>query len=211
MTSCIPSIRLAAMVAATITSLAAQVSFTPLGSPNTHVWDMSGDGSVIVGFRSNQGPVFRWTAAGGAVDIGGSDYLVRISRDGKTIVCQASDSQGLKSTAIWQGGTNWKTLGGLSGASVDATVSQPYGISGDGSVIVRLAYRADRVPRAFRWDAGTGMVDLGSQDNLQTRANAISVLGNVIGGWDAAGGGGGTLGPHNYWMGALWQAERSNS
>jgi hypothetical protein len=59
---------------------------------------MSGDGSVVVGF--GMGPNFRWTAATEAVDIGGVNYSVVVSRDGKAIVGQAADAQGLKSAAI---------------------------------------------------------------------------------------------------------------
>jgi hypothetical protein len=61
---------------------------------------MSGDGSVVVGFGDNMGPNFRWTAATEAVDIGGVNYSVVVSRDGKAIVGQAADAQGLKSAAI---------------------------------------------------------------------------------------------------------------
>jgi probable HAF family extracellular repeat protein len=200
-------VRLAGLVVATVCSLAAQGSFTPLGSPNSMVWGMSGDGSVIVGFRGNFGPVFRWTAATGAVDIGGTNFLVAISKDGKTIVGQAADPRGVQSAAIWQGGKNWKTLGGLPNATpIDNTLSSAYGISSDGTVIAGLAYKGTegRAPRAFRWDAKNGMVDLGSLQNSQSRASAISGNGNLVGGWDAAPGGGGTIGPHNYWMGALW-------
>ena len=203
-------IGLAGILAVTVGSLAAQGSFTPLGSNKSQAWRMSGDGSVVVGFRDNLGPVFRWTAEEGTVDIGGADYNVMISKDGKTIVCSTADAKGVKTAAIWQGGTTWKSIGGLpNGAPVDNVLSSPYAISGDGSVIVGLAYAGKNgavgsTPHAFRWDAKNGMVDLGSTQNSQSRANAISASGNVIAGWDAAPGGGGTIGDHNYWMGAVW-------
>lgn len=56
---------------------------------------MSADGNIVVGSRGNFGPAFRWTAESGAVDIGGAGPRTRISLDGKTIVSEAKDTQGV--------------------------------------------------------------------------------------------------------------------
>jgi len=108
-----------------------------MGKPNTYLSDVSADGSIAVGVRSNFGPVFRWTASEGVVDIGATGFTAAISRDGQTIVSDAKDLQGISSAAVWQGGTNWKLLGGVpNGRPFDQNLSTAYGVSADGSVIV---------------------------------------------------------------------------
>jgi len=198
------SIWLAGIVAAAISSAAAQGTFTGLGQPDTYVSGISADGTVIVGTYSTMGPEFRWTAAGGVVNIGGIGALSVISRDGRTIVTDAKDAQGMTSAAIWMGGTTWKNLGGLpNGTASDNTLSNVGAVSGDGSVVVGLAW-VSKGSHTFRWDAQNGMVDLGSLQASSSRANAVSADGNLVAGWDAAPGGGGSLGPYDYWRGAIW-------
>ena len=65
---------------------AAQGTFTGLGAPETYLSDITPDGAIAVGVRSDFGPAFRWTAAGGVMNIGGVGPLARISREGKTII-----------------------------------------------------------------------------------------------------------------------------
>jgi probable HAF family extracellular repeat protein len=180
---------------------AAQGAFTRIGKPDTYLSDISADGSIAVGVRSNSGPVFRWTATEGAVDIGASGSTAAISRDGKTIVSDAKDLQGVTSAAVWQGGTNWKLLGGVpNGRPLDQSLSTAYGVSADGSVVVGLAWVTSGKAHGFRWDAGKGMVDLGSLQNDSSRVNAVSADGNVIVGWDANP----LPSEYNYWRGAVW-------
>src|SRR5215831_11567986 len=171
------------LVAAT-RSVPAQGTFTRMGKPQTYLSGMSADGTVAVGVRSNFGPVFRWTASGGVVNIGAVGFTAAISRDGKTIVSDAGDANDITSAAIWQGGTDWKLLGGLPNAQTcDKSLSSAWHVSGDGSVIVGLAWLGCTA-HAFRWDAANGMVDLGSLQGHDSRANAVSADGNVVGGWD---------------------------
>lgn len=128
-----------------------------------------------------------------------------ISRDGSTIISDAIGSDGVTSAAIWMGGTNWKTLGGIpGGVSIDGTISSGYSVSADGSAIVGLAWLPKSVAHGFRWDASNGMVDLGDLQSTDSRANAISADGNMVAGWDANPGGGGSLGQYNYWRGVIW-------
>ena len=198
-------IRFAVIATATIGSIWAQGTFTGLGQHDTYVSGISGDGTTIVGVFSNIGPAFRWTAAGGVVNIGGAGPLAAISRDGNTIVTDAKDAQGVTSAAIWQGGTTWKTLGGLpNGVVSDGARSNVGAVSGDGSVVVGLAWVPKALAHAFRWDGQNGMVDLGILQTNSSRANAVSVDGNLVAGWDAAPGGGGSLGPYDYWRGVIW-------
>ena len=205
-------IGLAALVLGTVHSLPAQ-TFTVLGDgrPVLLGWNMSADGSVVMGFGGHLGPCYRWTAATGLQDIGGDSYHCQVSADGKVITAPVKDSQGLFSASIWQGGKSWKSIGSLSDVAVQNLRSEAYGLTADGSVIVGLSYRADKTPAGFRWDAVHGMTDVGSLQGFQTRASAISGKGNVIAGWDAFGTVGrdgewdaGNLQGPSYRMGAVW-------
>jgi uncharacterized membrane protein len=163
---------------------------------------MSADGSIVVGIRSQYGPAFRWTAQTGAVNIGSVSQNPKISRDGKVIAGDAKDSYGVTNAAIWQGGTSWKTLGGPpNGRVLDNTLSTTWGTSGDGSVIVGLAWVQPTGAHAIRWDVVNGMEDLGSLFGKSSRANAVSAAGRVIVGWNENGTWNGAL--YN-WLGSMW-------
>jgi probable HAF family extracellular repeat protein len=191
-------------VAATGLTAAGQGQFMHMGAPNTWITDMSADGTIIVGTFSNYGPAWRWTAQTGIVNIGGDGFQAKISRDGKTIVSNAEDANGISSAAIWIQEKQWKTLGGVAGAQpIDGNLSTAYSVSGDGSIVVGLAWVEGAAAHAFRWDAKTGMVDLGSLQGRNSRANVISSDGNVILGWDdnlpAL-----ALSPYDVWRGVMW-------
>jgi len=183
-------------------TLAAQGTFTGLRRPDTPVGGMSADGKIVVGSRSNFGPAFRWTAESGVVDIGGAGPRTRISRDGKTIVSDAKDAQGVVCAAIWESGTRWRTLGGVPNGNVmDGNLSHGHDVSADGSVVVGLAWIKGGGAHAYRWDQQNGMVDLGSLQGESSRANAVSADGNIVVGWDEN--------PYqdtqyNYWRGSIW-------
>jgi probable HAF family extracellular repeat protein len=177
--------------AAVVVPLAAQGTFTAIGMPDSRATGISGDGSIIVGSYAFGGGAWRWSASEGYQDLGGAaPYITeaRISRDGKTIVYADTDSQGFISAAIWQGGRNWRTLGGVpEGAPAgngDKELSTAYGVSSDGSVIVGLAWLKTGRSTAFRWDNNTGMVSLPKLIGQSSRANTISANGWVIAGWD---------------------------
>jgi probable HAF family extracellular repeat protein len=149
---------------------------------------MSADGSIMVGTfiaGPKSGIAFRWTSAGGLEEIGGDMDAVSISRDGKTIVGSAFDSQRNRNAAIWMGGKNWKLLGGVPGGVPDnGSLSQAFGVSADGSVIVGTANLPNHVLHAFRWDALSGMTDLGTGvGNQSSYAIAVSANGKAVVGW----------------------------
>jgi probable HAF family extracellular repeat protein len=179
--------------------VSAQVSFKGFGVPNAFINDISADGSVVVGILLGTGTVpnpsgdqaFRWTAAGGVENIGGHMDKVSISRDGTTIVGSTLDAQGNKNAAIWQGGKSWKLLGGVPGGVPQGFVlSIGLGVSGDGSVIVGLAYLPSSQElgtqfHGFRWDPAKGMVDLGTMRKGGTsNCFGISADGNTIIGYE---------------------------
>jgi probable HAF family extracellular repeat protein len=76
------------------------------------------------------------------------------------------------------------------GVPQELVLSQSFGVSGDGSVVVGIAYLPSSQQfgsqfHGFRWQASTGMVDLGAlQQGGGTDARAISADGNTIVGYE---------------------------
>jgi probable HAF family extracellular repeat protein len=157
----------------------AQDATFELLDPNTTIFDMSADATVLVG-TDFTGP-YCWTQAGGYVSIGGQG-TPRCSEDGMNICANIMDG-GYDQAANWLGGTSWNPLGGIGGTS-GTSMSTAYDISGDGSKIVGLGWVDAGTAHAFQWDAVNGMVDLGSIGGKSSRANGISADGHVIVGWD---------------------------
>ncbi|MCW2922586.1 MAG: hypothetical protein JWL76_2460, partial [Thermoleophilia bacterium] len=102
-----------------------------------------------------------------------------VSADGSVVVgyVQGNDHRAFRWTAT-DGSVDLGTLGGVS-----ATAS---GVSADGLIVVgrsqtNLVAPDGQIPgHAFRWTAGTGMVDLGTLGGTHSSANAISANGGVI-------------------------------
>ena len=172
---------------------AAQVQFIPLEEkcgpvffPTFCVVDMSGDGSTLL-FRDKV-----WTAATGYRQIGpaGMFSATALSDDGTTVVGDYYVTDGPLGphieAAIWQGGDNWRPLGGLPGAvPCGNDFSGSYDVSNDGKV-VGLAWVGAPCSggHAFEWTEATGMVDKGSiVADRSSRANGISADGTKIVGW----------------------------
>jgi len=122
------------------------------GGNESRAWDVSGDGSVVVG--SGNGPqeqAFRWTAADGMVGLGFLDggtnsQAFGISADGTAIVGSARDAGGLTQAFRWTADSGMQALGP---GSAHAT-------SGDGSVVVGGFHSGE----AFIWTEATGMQNL---------------------------------------------------
>ena len=176
--------------------------FTPLGTANTYVTGMSADGSVVVGVWGSEGPAWRWTAATGTVDIGSISQTVAVSRDGRTIVGTAKSADGLAYAAIWQNGRQWVTLPPPENSrDQDGKATVAYDVSGDGSVIVGLAYLKPSRVEAFRYNASSGTIPLGTLTGGRSRGSVVSGDGRVIAGWDDLTGTGTGRGP---WYGTVW-------
>src|SRR5262249_22624131 len=149
---------------------------------------ISADGSIVVGnyYRSTG---FYWTWDTGTVPIAGNGVVAGISADGTTIVGLANDVTGAQNAAIWQWGTDWVVIGSFTPDSLPCgdiypLLSSAYGVNGDGSVIVGLGWDGCSHAHGFRWDAASGMTDLGSKvATRSSRANAISADGSAIVGW----------------------------
>jgi probable HAF family extracellular repeat protein len=164
----------------------AQATFTPLVVPDAIATGISGNGKIVVGSFNGVGGIWRWTALGGLIPIGGFGGVVSISRDGSTITGDAqSDPDGPITASVWLGNDAYYSLGGVpEGGQIDAWLSNNYSVSGDGFIVVGLAWLKTGKAHAFRWEQSTGMVDLGAMNGRSSRANAISADGTTIVGWD---------------------------
>jgi probable HAF family extracellular repeat protein len=141
-------------------------------------WGTNIDGSVLVGQEFVGGTSsgyrgFRWTAAGGTVNLGTlagyrNSKAFRVSADG-SVIAGVSYSSGTSIFPVrWVSGVI--TNLGLPGSFTEGT---PFAMSADGSVI-GLQLRMD--PRAGMWTAATGTVDLNTY--LPTRG--IDMTGWVL-------------------------------
>jgi uncharacterized membrane protein len=174
-------------------ALAQKADFIPLDAtcgpaffPTFCVVDMSADGKTIL-FKDKI-----WREATGFETIGpaGGYVTTALSDDGSTVVGDVFifDSLGPHLEAgIWQGGDQWRTLGGLPGVlPCGDSLTSAYDVSGDGSRVVGLAWvgAVCSGAHAFEWTAATGLVDRGSiVADASSRANSISADGRVIAGW----------------------------
>lgn len=131
----------------------------PGGGTTSSAWDISADGSVLVGVGSSAlgKEAFRWEAgvtsglgdlAGGAFDSGAAG----VSADGTTVVGTGTTGVGIEAFRWRDGGMI--SLGDLAGGPV---FSQAYAVSGDGSLIVGRDIGAGDRSEAFIWDEAHGM------------------------------------------------------
>jgi probable HAF family extracellular repeat protein len=156
--------------------------FIPL-APGVLPYAVGANGFVLVGSFFSGGALY-WMPTSDAVSLGGI-AAVGVSRDGRVIAGTAFDRQGNQQAGIWTGGRQWQLLGSVSpdAQPCDGLLSSAYGTSGDGSVVVGLAWNGCGVAHAFRWQASTGMTDLGASTPTSSRANNVSGDGKVVVGW----------------------------
>ncbi len=153
--------------------------------------DVTPDGGTVVG--TSDGRAFRWTDLGGVEFLSPSDFLytnkATVSDDGSVVASTLTDTvNNIVSAATWTQGGGWSFLGCL--PSVPPTPDQPaqcssgYDVSGDGSVVVGLAWHGDTYrAEGFRWTGGSGMVGLGQPAGFSSRASAVSADGTTSGGF----------------------------
>jgi probable HAF family extracellular repeat protein len=153
-------------------------------------WVFVGD-ARFSGFAS--GHAFRWTAAGGMVDldplgIHSSSTASGVSSDG-SIVVGGTQAGGGWSAFRWTAADGMILLGGLGGS--ESSLSDAKGISADGRVIVGRATdsTASGAWRAFRWTAADGMITVEQwlrnngitvASDMTTSANATNRDGSVV-------------------------------
>lgn len=139
------------------------------GGCNCSANGVSGDGDVAVGWFSTGHPdsrqdthAFRWTDAGGLIDLGLLDGREAIAEDanrtGSVIIGQARDKDG-----FWRA-FRWTPQGGMVdlGTLRNGAMSAAFAVSADGSVAVgqSLTTSSTGSERAFRWTSGTRMEDV---------------------------------------------------
>jgi probable HAF family extracellular repeat protein len=146
-------------------------------------YGISRDGTTIVGRSGITGSTnydaFRWTAGTGMTDLGfplGPNFIIAEARavngDGSVVVGD-SDSAPVDCFPCfavtphpfrWTAAAGMVDLGNLPGSTNGGFATA---VSDDGSIVMGDAYDANDTdsqtahPRAFRWTAATGMVDLG--------------------------------------------------
>jgi uncharacterized membrane protein len=159
-------------------------TFHKLPSPTGPTWSnyaLSQDGLVMA--ANYGGEIFRWTAKEGFVDLGPGDpnsSAIGISKDGSTIISSLIDSDGNGTPAIWKKTTGWTDLGHpANGCLLDQEWGSGYGVSGDGSIAVGLAWYCPGA-EAFEWTEKGGMKHLSHPVGRSSRASAISSDGNTI-------------------------------
>ena len=133
------------------------------GTFNSRAFDVSADGSVVVGGgNATSGyEAFRWTSGGGMVGLGdlpGGDfqsYAKGVSADGSVVVGLGSSALGYEAFR-WTSGGGMTGLGDLPGGSF---LSSADGVSADGSVVVGHSNSA-LGSEAFLWTSDGGMQNL---------------------------------------------------
>lgn len=164
-----------------------------------YAWDITPDGTVVIGNASGTYETFRWTALDGFELLGGSTAGMGsgagtpdVSADGAhasaTIADVATDSTYI-TQGLWTQGERWtETMppappdGGMMGSAYGSA----WGLSDDASTLVGLYWRPGQPggsAHASYWTEATGVVGLGSS-GFNSRANDADYDGNVIVGWD---------------------------
>ncbi len=148
-----------------------QTTFTQLN--NGWPFNMSGDGSVVVGSLGSANLV-KWSGSPTLIGPWTQNGTPDVSGDGTIVAATIPDGAGNEYAGYHVGGA-WTvitdTLGGQSGTSVTSS----YGISDDGSTIVGLGWINAGTAHAFSWTKAGGMVDIGG-----TRASGVNGDGSVI-------------------------------
>jgi len=147
---------------------------------------VSADGSVITGRSDiNSGTdqhAFRYTTAGGMVDIGtlgtGTySTALGISGDGTTIV---GKSNILSGSGVYHAFKHTVAGGMVDLGTMGGTYSRAMGASYDASVIVGESNVASGETHAFKYTTSGGMVDLGTLGGSGSTAYAVSSDGSTI-------------------------------
>jgi probable HAF family extracellular repeat protein len=168
----------------------------PGGEFYSSAWDVSADGSVVVGYSYSASgwEAFRWTAGGGMVGLGwlpGGHLISRaygVSADGSVVV----GTNHLLTSGWLSQAFRWTQAGGMVGLGDlpgGANQSLANSVSADGSVVVGNGRSAVSM-EPFRWTSGGGMVGLGRLPGGKScLALGASADGSVVVGWgDSASG-----------------------
>lgn len=177
------------LAVAVLATDAPAASFQPLGlgpgATQSFAWDVSADGSVVVGshwvpsgFAIPQ-RAFRW-ASGVFQDLGSLDpdapeaQALGVSDDGSRVVGWSRAISGFQRPFLWTPATGMQEIPDIPGS--DAVAAD---ISGDGATIVGYFLDVDGY-HAFRWNTGV-VTDLGFiPGGRDSKAQAVCGLGTAV-------------------------------
>ena len=147
---------------------------------NSKPWEISGDGSTVVGFAPN-GNAGYWRTDTGWVDLGFYGYAYDASYDGNTIVGWTGGSS---SNIAGNDAFRWTVTGALE--LLPGPANQAYEVSSDGSVVVGAHGVSNHDKMAFYNTSDGGTIDLSALLGLgAAHAGAVSGDGTVVGGSSA--------------------------
>jgi probable HAF family extracellular repeat protein len=155
------------------TAASGTVFIDEVGGRDSTATCVSSDGSVVGGdFDSGGSRAFRWTEAGGLVDLGAgsANYM---SEDGSVIT-------GGFTQAFVNHTFQWTQAGGMVDIGTLGTDIYPLGMSDDGSAIVGYSYLVGGNTNAFRWTQAGGIANLGTLGGTTSLARAVSSDGSVV-------------------------------
>ena len=165
----------------------------PNGPPRSEAYDVSADGSVVVGYATSSLTLraFRWTAQTGMQDLGPANEAKfscarGVSADGSVVVGyarspNASGSIEYHEAFLWTAIAGMTLLGDLPGGSFG---SEGLAVSADGSAVVGQS-PSEIGMQAFRWTESGGMEGLGILEPVGSKSCAFAVSGDgsVVGGY----------------------------
>jgi uncharacterized membrane protein len=167
-----------------------QMLVNPTGSATWMNYALSRDGKVMA--ANYGGLIYRWTPDTPSFPFGGFTFLgpghflnsqIGISNDGTTIITGRIGPDGNVNPALWNQETGWSDLGHpANGCILDGQWGGGYGVNGDGSVAVGLAWYCPGA-EGFVWDRANGMKSLSHPSGSagkSSRASAISADGRTI-------------------------------
>ncbi|MFO0834778.1 MAG: hypothetical protein U0638_07395 [Phycisphaerales bacterium] len=140
-------------------------------------YDISADGSVIVGESTNR--AFRWTRAGGMENLGtllgdyGSSSAYAVSPNGKWISGRSMSLQGYDAIR-WSAETGMEALGDVTGGAHSSGAGS---FTNDGRICFGSGIYNDINSReAFRWTPETGLVPLGFAGGLGYKNSGLGSM-----------------------------------
>lgn len=138
---------------------------------------MSNDCSTVIGSMMHDdfgyGHGFVWSEEGGFIDLGGYDFPLCVSADGKTVVVRSWSEDSGGYYQVWTAESGFRSLGLTEGQLrlVD--------VSGDCTVLVGVTRTEPESP--VRWTEETGVVDLGLLPGYEGgEASAVSADGSIV-------------------------------
>ncbi|MEP0861174.1 MAG: T9SS type A sorting domain-containing protein [Ignavibacterium sp.] len=151
-----------------------------LGGETSIAYDVSDDGTIVVGWSENsQGDTraFIWTPANGMQIPAGleskTSWIRKVTSDASILIGTSGTANGINYQAIKWSSSNITFLGSL-GGSGSFNNSEGYSCNADASIIIGTATTSNNIPHAFKWTASGGIEDLGTFGNVANRFSAAT-------------------------------------